>query len=258
MIGARGERKADTGGVSRDDGQPSAEAGGERGQASGERGQASGERGQASGERGDATAGRVVGRVVVTQAFPVKGAGAHPAQSIRLDADGVVGDRRSAVVTEAGDLLTADTEPRLRDVLATAADDGDPLLTVPAVAAGVRGEAADAALTAFLGRPVHVAPAAPAHTLDAPVHLVTWQALDAAARGEHDVADCACSLSEPRANLVIDAGDGREEDWIGRLLAVGDTVLRVLRRPGHCLGVYADVERPGTVRTGDSVVLEQG
>ena len=44
--------------------------------------------------------------------------------SIRLDADGVVGDRRSAVLTDTGDLLTADTEPRLRDVLATAADDG--------------------------------------------------------------------------------------------------------------------------------------
>jgi hypothetical protein len=243
MIDARGERKADTGGVSRDDGQPSAEAGDERG--------------QASGERGDATAGRVVGRVVVTQAFPVKGAGAHPAQNIRLDADGVVGDRRSAVVTEAGDLLTADTEPRLRDVLATAADDGDPLLTVPAVAAGVRGEAADAALTAFLGRPVHVTPADPARTLDAPVHLVTRQALDAASRGEHAAADCACSLSEPRANLVIDAGDGREEDWIERRLAVGEAVLRVLRRPGHCLGVYAEVEHAGSIKTGDRVVLEE-
>ena len=211
------------------------------------------ERAAEAGKRGD-----VVGRVVVTQAFPVKGAAAHPAESIRLDADGVVGDRRSAVLTDTGDLLTADTEPRLRDVLATAADDGEPLLTVPAVAVGVRGVAADAALTAFLGRPVHLAPAAPARTLDAPVHLVTRQALDAAARGEHDAADCACSLSEPRANLVIDAGDGREESWIGRRLAVGDAVLRVLRRPGHCLGVYADVERPGTVRTGDDVVLEQG
>jgi uncharacterized protein YcbX len=96
----------------------------------------------------------------------------------------------------------------------------------------------------------------PARTLDAPVHLVTQQALDAAARGEHDAADCACSLSEPRANLVVEATADREEAWIGRRLAVGDAVLRVLRRPGHCLGVYAEVERPGTVRPGDAVVLE--
>ena len=191
------------------------------------------------------TAGRVVGRVVATQAFPLKGAGALPADCIQLDADGVVGDRRHAVVTEAGNLLTADDEPRLRDVLATPGD-------------GVRGEAADVALTAFLGRPVRVAPAAPERTLDAPVHLVTRQALDAAALGEHDATDCACSLSEPRANLVVDAPDGREEGWIGGRLAVGDAVLRILRRPGHCLGVYAEVERPGTVTTGDPVVLEEG
>ena len=201
--------------------------------------------------------GRVVGHVVVAQAFPLKGAGALPADSIELDADGVVGDRRHAVVSDAGNLLTADDEPRLRDVLAASSDGGPPLLTVPAAAGGVRGEAAEAALTVFLGRRVHVAAVAPARTLDAPVHLVTRQALDAAARGEHDAADCACSLEEPRANLVIDAADGREEGWISRRLAVGDAVLRVLRRPGHCLGVYAEVERPGRVRTGDQVLLEE-
>ena len=201
---------------------------------------------------------RIVGRVVVTQAFPLKGAGALPAERIQLDADGVVGDRRHAVVSDRGDLLTADTEPRLREVLATPSNDGPPLLTVPGGADVVPGQAADEALTAFIGRPVHVAPVAPARTLDAPVHLVTKQALDAAARGEHDAADCACSLSEPRANVVVDAGGGREEDWIGRRLAVGDAVLRVLRRPGHCLGVYAEVERPGIVRTGDRVVVEEG
>jgi uncharacterized protein YcbX len=217
----------------------------------------SGDGGRPAGDRaGEHRGGVVVGRVVVTQAFPVKGAGAVRAESIRLDADGVVGDRRHAVVTDAGDLLTADTEPRLRDVLAAPADAGPPLLTVPGGAGGVRGEAADDELSAFLGRSVHLAPVPPARTLDAPVHLVTRQALDAATRGEHDAADCACSLSEPRANLVVDAGDGREEGWIGGRLAVGEAVLRVLRRPGHCLGVYAEVERPGAVRTGDPVVLE--
>ena len=198
----------------------------------------------------------VVGRVVVTQAFPVKGAGGESADHVVLDADGVVGDRRHAVVTDDGTLLTADAAPALREVTAVQVD-GEPLLTVPGAAGAVRGSRADAALTALLGRPVRLAPVATARTLDAPVHLVTRQGLDAAARGEHDAADCACSLSEPRANLVVDAVDGREEGWIGHRLAVGEAVLRVLRRPGHCLGVYAEVERPGTVRTGDTVVLEQ-
>jgi uncharacterized protein YcbX len=195
----------------------------------------------------------VVGRVVVTQAFPVKGAGALPAETIRLDADGVVGDRRHAVVTDAGDMLTADTEPRLRDVGAAAADDDCPLLTVPRRADGVRGEAADQELSAYLGRRVRVAPVPPARTLDAPVHLVTQQALDAAARGEHDAADCACSLSEPRANLVIDVPGMREDQLLGRRLAIGTAVLRVVRRPGHCLGLYAEVESPGRIAVGDQV-----
>jgi hypothetical protein len=174
-----------------------------------------------------------------------------PTGTVSVDADGVVGDRRHAVVTDAGEVLTADAAPRLREVLAAPAGDGMPRLTVP----GQDEADADAALSAFLGRPVRVAAVPPARTLDAPVHLVTRQALDAAARGEHDAADCACSLSEPRANLVLDAPGEREEGWVGKRLAVGEVVLRVLRRPGHCLGVYAEVDVSGCVGTGDSVVV---
>jgi hypothetical protein len=197
---------------------------------------------------------QVVGRVAATQAFPVKGAGGEPVDHVVLDADGVVGDRRHAVLTDDGTLLTADAAPALREVTA-ALIDGVPLLTVPGAAGAVRGVQADTALTGLLGRPVRLAPVAAGRALDAPVHLVTRQGLDAAARGEHDAADCACSLSEPRANLVVDADGRREEAWIGRRLALGDAVLRVLRRPGHCLGVYAEVERAGTVSAGDEVRL---
>ena len=34
-----------------------------------------------------------------------------------------------------------------------------------------------------------------------------------------------------------------------------DVVLRVVRRPGHCLGIYAEVDVPGTVRAGDGVAV---
>ena len=44
-----------------------------------------------------------------------------------------------------------------------------------------------------------------------------------------------------------------EEELVGRGLAVGTAVLRVARRPNHCLGVYADVERPGRIAIGDEV-----
>ena len=194
----------------------------------------------------------VLGRVEAVKAFPVKSLQAAPLPAIELDDAGVVGDRRWAVVADEG-VVTADAAPRLRDVVAAAGPDGAPLVTVPAGAPGVRGDAADAALTGLLGRRVRLAPVAAGSTLDAPVHLVSRQALDAAARGEHDAADCACSLEEPRANLVLDLAGLREEQLVGRRLTVGTAVLRVVRRPDHCLGVYAEVERPGRIGTGDEV-----
>jgi uncharacterized protein YcbX len=193
-----------------------------------------------------------LGTVEAVQAFPVKSLQAGPVTAIELDGAGVVGDRRWAVVTGEG-VLTADDAPRLREIVAVTGAGGEPLVSVPGAVDGVRGEDANRALTSVLGRPVRLAPVAAGSTLDAPVHLVSRQALDAAARGEHDAADCACSLEEPRANLVLDLPDLREEQLVGRRLAVGTAVLRVVRRPNHCLGVYAEVERPGRICSGDDV-----
>jgi uncharacterized protein YcbX len=194
----------------------------------------------------------VLGRVEAVQAFPVKSLQAAPVPAIELDAAGVVGDRRWAVVGDEG-VVTADDAPALRDLAASARPGGPPVVTLPGGAGDVHGSSADAAVSRLLSRPVRLAPVAAGSTLDAPVHLVTRQALDAAARGEHDMADCACSLEEPRANLVIDMPGLREDDLVGRRLAVGSAVLRLVRRPGHCLGVYAEVERAGRVEAGDIV-----
>ena len=192
-----------------------------------------------------------LGTVEAVHAFPVKSLRAGPLATIELDAAGVAGDRRFAVVDRDG-VLTADAAPRLRDVVAAIGPDGAPLVRVPGTGGvGVGGAQADAALSGFLGRPVRLAPVPAGSTLDAPVHLVSRQALDAAARGEHDAAHCACSLEEPRANLVLDLPGLREEQLVGRRLTVGTAVLRIVRRPNHCLGVYAEVEQPGCVGPGD-------
>jgi MOSC domain-containing protein len=191
-----------------------------------------------------------LGRVEAVQAFPVKSLQAGLVTAIELDEAGVVGDRRWAVVTDDG-VLTADAAPRLREVVAVNGPAGAPVVTVEGAMA--QGADADRALSAAIGRPVRLEPVAAGSTLDAPVHLVSRQALDAAARGEHDAADCACSLQEPRANLVLDLPGLREEQLVGRRLAVGSAVLRVVRRPNHCLGVYAEVDRPGRIRTEDEV-----
>jgi hypothetical protein len=78
----------------------------------------------------------------------------------------------------------------------------------------------------------------------APVHLVSLDAIGAA--------------ETPRANLLIDFGagapDGFERAWLGRELAIGDVVLRVTSAPRHCLGIYAEVVRGGSIATGATVV----
>jgi uncharacterized protein YcbX len=197
------------------------------------------------------------GRVAGVQAFPVKSLQARPPASVELDADGVAGDRRYAVLTDDG-VVTAEQAPQLRSVVAALGTRGEPVLRPPGDDADLSGADADAALSMLLGRPARLAPVPAGSQLDAPVHLVSVQALGAAARGEHACADCACSLQEPRANLVLDVPGPDavpEHAWIGRQLAVGEAMLRVVRRPGHCLGVYAEVERPGRVGAGDEVRL---
>lgn len=194
----------------------------------------------------------VIGRVEAVQAFPVKSLQGAPVRSIELDGDGVVGDRRWAVVADEG-VVTADEAPRLRELAAAGRPDGRPVVTLPGGAGDVHGVEADARVSELLGRPVRLAPVAAGSTLDAPVHLVTRQALDAAARGEHELAGCACSLQEPRSNLVLDVPGLHESDLVGRRLGVGGAVLNVVRRPDHCLGVYAEVERAGRIEAGDPV-----
>jgi hypothetical protein len=174
--------------------------------------------------------------------------------------------------------VTAAQAPQLRALVASMAEQDDDVARVridgtsAGDGAGPDGDV-DARLSDLVGRPVRLAAVDPAGQLDAPVHLVSRQAVDAALRGEHDVADCACSLEEPRANIEIDlhavgnsgnsgnsgdSGDAKpdwEHGWVGRTVDVGQARLVLHRRPGHCLGVYAQVVRPGRVQVGDPVSL---
>ena len=83
------------------------------------------------------------------------------------------------------------------------------------------------------------------------MHLVSRAAIERAAAGE---VPEGCSADDPRANLVLTL-DGDERSWVGRELRVGEAVLEVTRTPKHCLGVYADVRRPGRITVGDAVLL---
>jgi hypothetical protein len=178
-----------------------------------------------------AVASRVVGRVAQIWVYPVRSLAGTPLETARVDDGGLAGDRIRTVVDATGTPLRSKDAP----VLAT----------LPA-------RTDDAALSAALGRPVHLEELPPSPAV-APVHLVSRQALDRAAGGA--VPD-GCSPEDPRANLVLDLAEGEDErTWVGHLARISGVALEITRTPKHCLGVYASVWATGTVSVGDPVLL---
>jgi len=171
------------------------------------------------------------GRIERIHVFPVKSLAGVQVDTVDIGPDGLVGDRTRTVVDAEGRPI------RAKDAPALAALDPD---------------VDDVALTAAVGRPVHLA-ALPAQPGVAPVHLVSRQAIERAALG--DVPE-GCSAEDPRANLLVDlAADDDERGWVGRTLRIGDAVLEITRTPKHCLGVYAEVRHAGRVTVGDAVLI---
>jgi uncharacterized protein YcbX len=180
--------------------------------------------------------GRPVGRVEQIWIYPVRSLAGRAVDACDVGPDGLVGDRAWTVVGPDGRVVRAKDEPAMRDVAGT----GD---------AGTD----ERVLTAALGRPVRLMATPADGSGVAPVHLVSRQAVDRAAEG--DVPE-GCSPDDPRANLLLTLEADDERSWVGRTLRVGSAVLEVTRTPKHCLGVYADVRRPGAVRVGNPVLLD--
>jgi len=181
------------------------------------------------------TDGRPVGRVEQIWVYPVRSLAGTVVPEVDVGPEGLAGDRAWTVVDEAGAPVRAKEAPELAAVPGTGAPD--------AVAAEI---------STRLGRTVRLVTGG-ARPGVAPVHLVSRQAIDRAAQG--DVPE-GCSADDPRANLLLSLdGDDDERSWVGRTLQVGDAVLEVTRTPKHCLGVYAEVRRTGTVAAGDAVLL---
>jgi uncharacterized protein YcbX len=178
---------------------------------------------------------QVIGRVEEIWVYPVRSMAGAARPSAEIGPDGLAGDRAFVVVDAGGSPVRGKDAPALRAAAATGDPDADAL-----------------AATAALGRPARVVPAPHADGV-APVHLVSRQALAGAAAGR--VPD-GCSAEDPRANLVVAlAAADDERAWVGRTVRVGDAVLELTRLPKHCLGVYAEVRRAGTVTVGDAVLL---
>jgi uncharacterized protein YcbX len=193
------------------------------------------------------------GRVAQVWVFPVKSMRGVLLDAGELTEHGLRNDRAWAVAADDGSPVTAAQEPRLREV--TPHLDGDRLtLDVPGAEPGLEPAPAAEAMSAWLGRVVRLVHRQGTGFVDvAPVHMVSRGSMLGSAHAE----ECdACDVREPRANLVLDldAGGAAERGWVGSDAGVGAARLRVVRTPDHCLGVYAEVSRPGPVRVGDAVV----
>lgn len=216
--------------------------------------------------------------------FPVKSFGGEQVRRAFLGPFGLLGDRRHAVVDEAGALSARragallgyraryeDADAAERAVVTTPAGDerawDDPLLAE--------------AIGASLGREVALAASHMGIHDAAPVHLVTTASLGAAAEwlgGEID-------RRRFRANVIVELEEPEpfaEADWLGETLALGDggPVIRVVSPTERCVvttydpdtlerdkrvlqalarerenlfGVYASVVRPGWLKVGATV-----
>lgn len=177
---------------------------------------------------------RTAGRVRSLHRYPLKSADGEPLDAVDVGLAGLADDRRWALARPDGTPLTAREAPDLRDVHARAVD--GVLLVEPAVEAVVAG-------------PFELVDAPGEHQQVAAVHLVSDGAV-----GAQD-APSGCDPF-PRANVVLSLDrPGAERSWEGRRVRLGDVELRVTRTPAKCLGVYAEVVRPGRVRVGDAVEL---
>ena len=194
-----------------------------------------------------------LGRVAHVWVFPVKSMQGTKLPEVQIGTAGLAGDRAWAVVDGAGAAVTAAQEPRLREV-ATHLDEGRLTLDVPGAAPGLAPEEAGDALTALLGRPVRLADRGAGGFVDvAPVHVVSHGSMTDSAHAEQ----CdACDVTQPRANLVLELDEPgpAERGWVGSEVSLGSALLAVVRTPAHCLGVYAEVRRPGRVAVGDPVL----
>lgn len=200
-------------------------------------------------EQAQPVGGRVqsLARVQSLHRYPLKSAGGERLDEVRIGTQGLDQDRRWALTAADGSVLTSKQAPSLR-LAEVASRDGR---LVVSVGEGKPVEGADAveALAGLAGVPVDVEDAPGDHQQVAAVHLVSVGAVSA------PDAPGGCD-PEPRANVVVDLPEpGAERSWLGRRVALGKVELRITRTPSQCLGVYAEVLVPGTVRQGDPVVL---
>jgi uncharacterized protein len=218
--------------------------------------------------------------------YPVKSLLGEQLQEVQVEERGVVGDRLYAVTDRHGKLGSGKTTRRFRrldGLFDLRARDGreQPIVTLPD---GRELSVGDAELDDFLseryGDELRVLyEDGVSHHDAAPLHLLTtssvrWLGMK--------IPASQIDVRRFRPNVLLEtSGDALVEDaWVGRRLALGGVVIRVLERTERCvmttnaqselpkdpavlravtehndvcLGIYASVEQGGFVKVGDSL-----
>ncbi len=192
-------------------------------------------------------------RIAALWRSPVKSLQGESLPRATVDERGIVGDRRFALVDEeTGFVLTARREPALLWATATYDEDADrAVVTLPEI--GRTDD--DGVLSRWLGRPVHLERAAPDRRStyenlvdvehEAESRWVTWQG---PAGSFHDstrtqlsllgaATVAAWDLRRFRANVVLDAPAGDEDDLVGHRVGLGDATADVVKRIDRCVVV---------------------
>jgi uncharacterized protein len=218
--------------------------------------------------------------------YPVKSLLGEQLEEVRVEEHGVVGDRLYAVTDRHGKLGSGKTSRRFRRLDGLfdlrARDGGErPIVTLPD---GRELSVGDAELDAFLseryGDRLRVLreDGVPHHDA-APLHLLTTSSVRWL---RTKIPASQIDARRFRPNVLLEtSGDALVEDaWVGRRLALGGVVIRVLERTERCvmttnaqaelpkdpavlravtefndvcLGINASVERGGIVTVGDSL-----
>ena len=204
----------------------------------------------------------VDGTVSEVWRYPVKSMQGELMESVDVDATGVAGDRRWAVLDRAtGRVLSARKTPQLLEAAAQLRSDGQPVLTLPNGTALIgTGEATDQALSDWLGVPAHLASeeeagggtvdfivdatddasnvvqytTPPGRFVDVfPVLLLTTASLR---EGQRYYATGNWDRRRFRPNVLIDVeGDGwREDMWCNRDVSLGAATISIERPCDRC------------------------
>ncbi len=195
--------------------------------------------------------------------YPVKSLQGERLERVQVTADGLAGDRRFAIFdTTTGLGLTGRRMPELLFAAARLRDDGSAEITLPdgSVAAD------DAALSRWLGRPVHlrsVDEAGPRQyeNPDDTEHESQWRAFTGAQGAFHDSSNIRVSLVSTatlgtwdqrrfRSNVLL-GGEG-EDALVGEVVRLGEAVLHVRKRIGRC--VMTTRPQPGGIAADPSVL----